>query len=127
VPRDGGGGPIRRGVRRGVVRQQDGRVPRARALRCRLPRARRLPPLARQGQPLRLQVVSILPPRTLFHFFNVSIIIIHTYHSCFITEGVAEASQTFLKDAHVLPNLLSYEEYCTQVSPSPSNRNLSQV
>jgi hypothetical protein len=28
----------------------------------------------------------------------------------FIPEGVAEASQIFLRDAHVLPKLLSYEE-----------------
>jgi hypothetical protein len=37
---------------------------------------------------------------------------IHTYHSHFIPEGVAEASQIFLRDAHVLPKLLSYDEYC---------------
>jgi hypothetical protein len=36
----------------------------------------------------------------------------HIYHSLFIPEGVAEASQIFLRDAHVLPKLLSYEEYC---------------
>jgi hypothetical protein len=36
----------------------------------------------------------------------------HTYHSRFIPEGVAEASQIFLRDAHVLPKLVSYEEYC---------------
>jgi hypothetical protein len=30
-------------------------------------------------------------------------IYIHTYHSRFIPEGVAEASQIFLRDAHVLP------------------------
>jgi hypothetical protein len=30
---------------------------------------------------------------------------IHTYHSRFILEGVAEASQIFLRDAHVLPKL----------------------
>jgi hypothetical protein len=29
-----------------------------------------------------------------------------------IPEGVAEASQVFFRDAHVLPKLLSYEEYC---------------
>jgi hypothetical protein len=38
--------------------------------------------------------------------------IIHTYHSRFIPEEVAEAFQKFLRDAHVLPKLLSYEEYC---------------
>jgi hypothetical protein len=37
---------------------------------------------------------------------------IHTYHSRFIPEGVAEASQTFLRDVHVLPKLLSYEVHC---------------
>jgi hypothetical protein len=37
---------------------------------------------------------------------------IHTYHSRFIPKGVAGASQIFLRDAHVLPKLLSYEEYC---------------
>jgi hypothetical protein len=30
---------------------------------------------------------------------------IHTYQSRFIPEGVAEASQIFLRDAHVLPKL----------------------
>jgi hypothetical protein len=34
---------------------------------------------------------------------------IHTYQSRFIPEGVAEASQIFLREAHVLPKLLSYE------------------
>jgi hypothetical protein len=36
----------------------------------------------------------------------------HTYGSRFIPEEVAETSQIFLRDAHVLPKLLSYEEYC---------------
>jgi hypothetical protein len=36
----------------------------------------------------------------------------YTYHSRFIPEGVAEESQIFLQDAHVLPKLLIYEEYC---------------
>jgi hypothetical protein len=36
---------------------------------------------------------------------------IHTYHSRFIPEGVAEASQILLRDAHVLQKLLSNEEY----------------
>jgi hypothetical protein len=35
---------------------------------------------------------------------------LHTYHSRSIPEDVAEASQIFLQDAHVLPILLSYEE-----------------
>jgi hypothetical protein len=38
---------------------------------------------------------------------------IHTYRSRFIPERLAEASQIFLRDAHVLPKLLSYEEYCS--------------
>jgi hypothetical protein len=37
---------------------------------------------------------------------------IHTYHSRFIPEGVAEVSQIFLRDTHVLPKLASYEEHC---------------
>jgi hypothetical protein len=32
---------------------------------------------------------------------------IHTYHTRFIPEGVAEASQILLRDAHVLPNYLA--------------------
>jgi hypothetical protein len=38
--------------------------------------------------------------------------ILHTYHSRFIPEGVAEVSQIFLRDTHVLPKLLSYDEHC---------------
>jgi hypothetical protein len=34
---------------------------------------------------------------------------IHTYHSRFIPEWVAEASQKFLRNTHVLPTLFSYE------------------
>jgi hypothetical protein len=34
---------------------------------------------------------------------------IHTYHSRFIPEGIVEASQIFLQDAHVLPKSFSYE------------------
>jgi hypothetical protein len=37
-------------------------------------------------------------------------IYLHTYLSRFIPEGVAEASQTFLRDAHVLPKLVNYED-----------------
>jgi hypothetical protein len=37
---------------------------------------------------------------------------IHTYRSRFIPEGVAEAFQIFLRDTHVLPKLVSYEEQC---------------
>jgi hypothetical protein len=35
--------------------------------------------------------------------------LIHTYHSRFIPEGVTEAFQISLRDAHVLPKLFSYE------------------
>jgi hypothetical protein len=35
---------------------------------------------------------------------------VHTHRSRFIPEGVAEASQIFLRNTHDLPNLLSYEE-----------------
>jgi hypothetical protein len=37
---------------------------------------------------------------------------IHTYHSRFIPERVAEVSQIFLRDTLVLPKLVSYEEHC---------------
>jgi hypothetical protein len=37
---------------------------------------------------------------------------IHTYHSRFIPEGLAEVSQIVLRDTHVLPKLVSYEEHC---------------
>jgi hypothetical protein len=48
--------------------------------------------------------------------------LIHAYHSRLIPKGVAEASQIFLQDAHVLPKWLRYE-----VSPSSSDCYLSQV
>jgi hypothetical protein len=38
---------------------------------------------------------------------------IHTYHPCFIPEGIAEVSQIFLRDTYVLPKL-SYEEHCSR-------------
>jgi hypothetical protein len=37
---------------------------------------------------------------------------IHTYHSRFIPKGVAEVSQIFLRDTHILPKFISYDEYC---------------
>jgi hypothetical protein len=37
---------------------------------------------------------------------------VHTHTTHTIPEGAAEASQTFLRDTHVLPKLVSYEEYC---------------
>jgi hypothetical protein len=36
---------------------------------------------------------------------------IHTYHSRFIPEWLAEVSQISLQDTHVLPKLVSYEEH----------------
>jgi hypothetical protein len=36
--------------------------------------------------------------------------IIHTYIP--LTLGVAEVSKIFLRDTHVLPKLVSYEEHC---------------
>jgi hypothetical protein len=41
--------------------------------------------------------------------------VLHTDHSRFILEEVPEASQIVLRDTHVLPKLLSYEEYCRRV------------
>jgi hypothetical protein len=35
--------------------------------------------------------------------------LIHTYHSRFTLEELAEASQIFLRDVHVLPKLFSYD------------------
>jgi hypothetical protein len=32
---------------------------------------------------------------------------LYIYHSCFIPEGVAETSQIFLRDTHVLSKLLA--------------------
>jgi hypothetical protein len=43
-----------------------------------------------------------------------NLLLLHTYHSSFIPEGVAEASQIFLRNAQVLPKLVSCEEYCTR-------------
>jgi hypothetical protein len=34
------------------------------------------------------------------------------FHTCFILERIAEGSQILRRDAHVLPKLLSCEEYC---------------
>jgi hypothetical protein len=34
----------------------------------------------------------------------------------FILEGVAEVSQIFLRDTHVLPKLASYEEQCKPIT-----------
>jgi hypothetical protein len=50
---------------------------------------------------------------------NVFLKWLHTYHSRFIPEGVAEASQIFLRDTHGLPKLFSYEEYCRREGGKP--------
>jgi hypothetical protein len=44
---------------------------------------------------------------------------IHTYHSRFIPEGVAEVSQIFIRDTHVLPKLVSYEETADLIGGRP--------
>jgi hypothetical protein len=44
---------------------------------------------------------------------------IHTYHSRLIPEGVAEAFQIFLRDAHVLPKLFHNENYCRHAGGKP--------
>jgi hypothetical protein len=44
-----------------------------------------------------------------FHIININI---YTYLSLFIPKGIAEASQIILRNANVLPKLLSNEEYC---------------
>jgi hypothetical protein len=48
------------------------------------------------------------------HALRTSLLYIHTYHSRFIPEGVAEVSQIFPRDTHVLPKLVSYEEHCSR-------------
>jgi hypothetical protein len=45
-------------------------------------------------------------------FFVIYDTYIHTYHSRFIPEEVAEVSQIFLRDTHVFPKLVSYEDHC---------------
>jgi hypothetical protein len=52
----------------------------------------------------RLHVMLILG-----HPYNI-----HIYNSRFHPEGVAEISQIMLRDTHVLPNLVSYEEHCSR-------------
>jgi hypothetical protein len=44
-------------------------------------------------------------------------LLVHTYYSRFIPEGIVEASEIFLRDAHVLRTLLSCEEYCRRIKP----------
>jgi hypothetical protein len=53
---------------------------------------------------------------------------IHTCHSRFVAEGVAETSQSFLQDAHVLPKLaVRNTADVTGCKPSLSDRIPSQV
>jgi hypothetical protein len=59
-----------------------------------------------------------------------SLLTVHTYHSRFIPEGVAEVSQIFLRNTHVLPTLVNYEEHCRPwqvVNSSPSYFSLSDA
>jgi hypothetical protein len=62
---------------------------------------------------MQLYVLNMRSVQLLFqyyYFIHTYIhIYIHTYHSRFIPEGAAEAYQIFLRDAHVLPQLFSYE------------------
>jgi hypothetical protein len=51
---------------------------------------------------------GILP---LTHSEGVAETSIHSFHSRLISEGLEEVSQIFLRDTHILPKLLSYEEY----------------
>jgi hypothetical protein len=53
---------------------------------------------------------KIQPPNQFWHH-------LHTYHSRLIPEGVAEASQIFLRDAHVLPKWFSYTADVTGGKP----------
>jgi hypothetical protein len=57
-------------------------------------------------------VIRLADERVSFLNINDIITYILTYHSRFIPEGVAEVSQIFLRDTHVLPKLFSYEEHC---------------
>jgi hypothetical protein len=52
--------------------------------------------------------ISVTPPSSPKSKGIYSLINIHTYHSRFSLEGVAKASQIFLRDAHVLQKLFSY-------------------
>jgi hypothetical protein len=60
------------------------------------------------------------------HELRILRLYIHTIHA--LSPKGQQASQIFLRDAHILPQLLSYEEYYRQVvSPSPSDCSLSQM
>jgi hypothetical protein len=56
-----------------------------------------------------IPLVAFYDIHGIFREWNVDI---HTYHSRFIPEGVAEVCQIFLRDTHVLQKLISYEEHC---------------
>jgi hypothetical protein len=61
------------------------------------------------------KLVVALPPLLIEKNSNVDsrnlliLTYIHTYHPRFIPVGVAEASQIFLRDAHVLLKLFNYK------------------
>jgi hypothetical protein len=44
---------------------------------------------------------------------------IHKYHSRFVPEGLAKASQLFLQDTSIKLKLLSYEKYCKVTGGKP--------
>jgi hypothetical protein len=53
-------------------------------------------------------------------------IVLHTYRSRFIPEGLAEASQIFLRDAHVYQNYLAMSKTADVTGDKP-HCSLSQV
>jgi hypothetical protein len=55
------------------------------------------------------------------HTLHIMFLLIYNtcYHSRFIPEGVAEVSQISLRDTHVLPKLISYEEHCNVAGGKP--------
>jgi hypothetical protein len=68
--------------------------------------------LPRKNKQKQLSQISDSITNNRFDFVELFILIIfniHTYHSRFIPERVAETSQKFLSDVHVLPKLFSYE------------------
>jgi hypothetical protein len=61
------------------------------------------------GQSTRLRIRESIEELT----YQIDVYIhTYTYHSRCIPEGVAEISQIFLRDTHVLLKLVSYEEHC---------------
>jgi hypothetical protein len=50
--------------------------------------------------------------------------ILHTYHSPFILEEIAETSQIFLLDTHILPKWLSYEKYADVTGGKPISQSI---